>query len=187
MLLSCNPPWLQFAYMYTSDAFWSWMLNSYLLYLLWGMWHDHKFSYTYSAQCWQNADNIHMLFTPFLLLYRALLLLLCPVYQEKKCVSSICVKIAMENMIILLENCEKPYPVVNCWKENTCLQIWCVITSYPLLSVMAFTIILNRMSLKYFNSKIPQYAIRVRHSLLMHYWLVKYSTCQMSECDTAKS
>jgi len=150
--------------------------------MLWGISHKHKFSYTYSAQCWKNADNVHMLFTSFLLLYTMLLLSL-----RNKYVLFICVKIAMENMIILLENIEKSYLKVNCSKENTCLQIWSVLTLYPLLIVMAFTIILMRKSPKYFNGKIPQYERRGQQFLLMHYWLVKYSTCQMSELDTAKS
>jgi hypothetical protein len=46
-----------------------------------------------------------------------------PSLSRNKYISSICVKIAMENMIILLENIEKPYPKVNCSKENTCSQI----------------------------------------------------------------
>jgi len=45
------------------------------------------------------------------------------ILSRNKYVSFISVKIAMENMMILLENIEKPYPKVNCLKENTCLQI----------------------------------------------------------------
>jgi len=90
--------------------------------------------------------------------------------SRNKCVSFISVKIAMENMMILLENIEKPYPKINCSKENTCLQIWSILTFYPLLNVMAITIILMRKGLKYFNGEIPQYGKRVQHFL--HYWLV---------------
>jgi hypothetical protein len=133
--------------------------------------------------CWQRPHVIH---TFFAAVYHALFVTKLSL-STNEYVSFICVKISMENMIILLENIEKSYPKVNCSKENTCLQVWSVLMLNPLLIVMAFTIILMIKSPKYFNGKIPQYERRVQHFLLMHYWLVKYSTYQMSELDTAKS
>jgi len=63
-----------------------------------------------------------MLFTFFAAVYSASFVTML-ILLRNKYVSFICVKIAMENMIIFLENIEKPCPKVNCSKENTCLQI----------------------------------------------------------------
>lgn len=84
------------------------------------MWHKQKFSYTYSAQCWKNANNVHVIHTFSAAVYHAPFVTKLSLSRNKY-VSFICVKIAMENMVIFLENIEKSYPKVNCSKENTCL------------------------------------------------------------------
>jgi hypothetical protein len=88
---------------------------------------------TVLEDCWQCRHVIH---TFFAAVYSASFVTVLSLSRNKY-VSFICVKIAMENMIISLENIEKSYPKVNCSKENTCLQIWSVWTFYPLLIVVA--------------------------------------------------